>query len=96
MVKNVRTENAVRLRISNKFYQPFSIIVRDRARVRPEWKSPNPHIHTLSLGFILGNTHTGQLGVCVNDSRNCIVVHMTGLAGEIFHACDSFVFGLVC
>ena len=91
----MRTENTVCLRISDKFYQSLRILVRDGARVRPEGEPPNPHIHALRFGFIFANTNTGELGICVNNSRNRIIVHVTGLAGEILHACDPFLLGLV-
>ena len=45
--------------------------------------------------MIFGETDAGELGICVNNTSNRVVIYVAGLAGDDFYAGHSFVFGFV-
>ena len=91
----MRPENAIGLGVGDKLYHSIELFVRDRAGVRAERKSSNAIIDPLLLRLFLSQSNAGQLGICINDSRDRIIINMAVFAGDPFHAGDPFVFSLV-
>src|SRR6266545_3614125 len=96
MMQNVSPEYAIGLRVGNKLHHSFHVIAAKRAAIGAEWKFADSHIDPFFLRLIFGKTYASQLGICVNDTSNGLVVHMAGLAREDFDAGDPFVFGFMC
>ena len=94
-MQNVRAENAIGFRVGDELDHSFHVIAAKRAAVGAEWKFADAHIDPLLFRLIFGETDAGQLWICVNDTGNRVVVHVTGFARDDFHARDPFVFGFV-
>src|SRR5205085_10632962 len=73
----------------------FHIIAAKGAAVSSEWKFTDAHIDPLLLRLVFSQTNASQLGICIDDARNGLIVHMPSLACDDFHTCDPFVFGLM-
>ena len=69
----------------------LEIVVRDRATARAEWKSADMIIDLLFLRLILSQSNAGQFRIRVNDSGDCVIIYMAILAGDSFHARNSFL-----
>ena len=74
MVENVGAEDAIGFCVRDKLNHPFDVITAKRAAVRAERKFADAHIDPLLFGLIFGETNAGQLGICVNDTGNGVVV----------------------
>src|SRR6266542_7018506 len=84
MMQNVSPEYAIGLRVGNKLHHSFHVIAAKRAAIRAKWKFADSHIDPFFLRLIFGKTYARQLGICVSDTSNGLVVHMAGLAREVY------------
>ena len=81
-MQNVRAKNAIGLCIGDKLDHPFDIIIAKGATVGPERKFTDAHIDSFFLCLVFGETHAGQLWICINDTGNGFVVNMSGTYGS--------------
>src|SRR5436309_9749885 len=95
MMENVSAKNAIGFCVDDELDHSFHIITAKGAAVSAEWKFTDAHIDPLLLRLVFSQTNASQLGICVDDARNGLIVHVAGLACDDFHACYPFVFGLV-
>src|SRR5437762_4488791 len=96
MMQNVSAKNAIGLCVGDELDHSFHIITAKGTAVSSEWKFTDAHIDPLLLRLVFSETNASQLGICVDDARNGLIVHMPGLACDDFNAGDPFVFGLMC
>jgi len=92
VLQNVRAENAIRFRVRNKLDHSIDIFIAERAAVGPERELSDAIIDPLFLRLVLGQADACKFRIRVNDSGNCIVVHVARLARNYLHAGDSFIF----
>src|SRR5207247_1682524 len=73
----------------------FDIFIGQRPAIGAKWKLANADVDLLFFRLIFGQTYAGQLRIRIDDSRDSVVIDVTGFARDDFDARDSFVFGLV-
>src|SRR5205809_8117415 len=95
MMQDVGAENAITLCVGNELEHSFDVIGAKRPTVGSEWKFANADIDPLLFRLIFSETNPGELGIGVNDSSDCFVVHMAGFARNNLDAGHTFVFGFV-
>lgn len=88
----MRAENAIRFRVRNKLDHSIDIFIAERAAVGPERKLSNAIIDPHFLRLVFGHADACKFGIRVNDSGNCIVVHVARFTRNYLHAGDPFVF----
>src|SRR3954470_13198522 len=91
----MRTDDSVCFRVGDKLDEARRIIGSKRPSVGRKRKLPNPDIHSLFFCEILRHTNSCDLRIGIDNSRDDVVVHMSGLAGDHLHAGDAFFFGFV-
>jgi hypothetical protein len=93
--QDVRTENAIGLRVGDKLDDAFVIFVGHGPAIGAEGELADPHVNPLLFCPVLREAHAGQLRIRVDDSRNDFVIYVTGFPGNHFHAGDAFLLRLV-
>jgi hypothetical protein len=93
--KDVNTEDAVSLSISDKLDETFSFKVGLGTRVGAEWEVANAVLDAGSLDFSFVLANPGDFGMGVHDARDSSVVDVSVALLDVFDGGDSFFFGLV-
>jgi hypothetical protein len=91
VLQNVRAQNPVGFRVGYEFHDALEIVIRDRATARTEWKFADMIIDLLFLRLILSQSNTGQFRIRINDASDRVLIYMAILAGDSFHARNSFL-----
>mmetsp|Transcript_50927 Transcript_50927/g.110958 ORF Transcript_50927/g.110958 Transcript_50927/m.110958 type:complete len:368 (+) Transcript_50927:78-1181(+) len=93
---DVQTKNAVRLLIGKHLNRPLGVAVGAGTRVSHERERPLVVGDALLLQLLLSKAHSGDFRVCVDNTRDGIIVDMSSKSGQVLNAGDSFLFSLVC
>ena len=96
MLQNVGAENAVSFRVGHELDQSIDIFIAERAAVGAERELSDAVIDPFFFRLIFGQADAGQFRIRINDSGNCIVVHVSRFPRDDLNAGDPFVFRFVC
>ena len=92
---DVHAEDLVRGRVREDLDHALGIADGARARVRAERERADLVLYVSFLELLLGPAHRRELGVRVDDARDRVVVHVAREAGDVLHARDALLLGLV-
>mmetsp|Transcript_4127 Transcript_4127/g.12888 ORF Transcript_4127/g.12888 Transcript_4127/m.12888 type:complete len:200 (+) Transcript_4127:710-1309(+) len=92
---NGNAKDAVRLLVGQELDDAVKVIVGLGARVGHEGKLPHVVRHARLLDLLLGEPHRRHFGVGVYDGGHRVVVDVPYLAGDILHAGNAVLLGLV-
>ena len=89
LADDVHAENAIRLLLGEEFDLALRVQVRLRTRVCSEGELADVVFHTLGLELLLRLTDPRNLGVCVDDGRDRVVVDIPVAALDEFNRGDT-------
>mmetsp|Transcript_10061 Transcript_10061/g.29650 ORF Transcript_10061/g.29650 Transcript_10061/m.29650 type:complete len:469 (+) Transcript_10061:123-1529(+) len=92
---DVHAEDLARARLSKELDEPVRVHVGARARVGHEGELAHGILHPGLLQFLLRLTHSGYLGMRVDDARNAVVVNVPVQPRDVLHNGDALLLRLV-
>ncbi|MNS99405.1 hypothetical protein D3C72_1338060 [compost metagenome] len=87
---DVATDDTICFLISNDFHEALRITFRTSTAIRHEWEFTHIHFNAFFFGLLFRQTHSCDLRVSVDHSRNCVVIHVTSFTNK--HLCKGNAF----